>query len=506
MTNLTPEQYATQRSLFYAPHVLNAPRKYYIQDVNSLKEVAHHITRFHQRQGEYRLLRDYYNNITKINSRVFEDLTKPNNRISHPFAEIIVNNRTSYFTGEPIKVQPHKESRQKDLDLVHFYNDTDDVNSELDRLSNIYGHAFEIHWNDTIDGKVIPRYKALSPEFCMMFHSMEIDEQPIASVVWSCKRDEATKNQIYSATLYTEDTAQKFSFNLSGESVIDITHQKPEPHTVGFLPVIEYVNNEDRASSFAKVMDLIDGYNLSQSDTINDVEYWADSYLVLTDMSGTDSEDIKRMKRDRVLLIDGSGNAQFLNKQTNDKHLENIKDRLTADIHKFSQTPNLQDEQFATNLSGTAIRMKIKALEDSVSDKERKFSKSLRKRYEIIFNTLDKVKLDVTTDFVTFKYVRNIPTNLVEIADMVAKAPENLWSKKTLRTLYPIEYSEKEEVEQLKKEQEEADNRLATVDPFAPPPNSDPLEKDKPTGEKPPVDPKEHPMGSNQAPNGQGGK
>lgn len=483
------------RQLYYTPFLFNQPRKHYIKDPNNLKDVANEIVRFSGRQAEYRRLKDYYDNITRINSRVYADKTKPNNKLSHPFAEVIVNTETSYFMGIPLKVKPDKESRYEDLDRVHIVNDTDDVNSELSRLSSIYGHCFEIHWVDKIQGKSIPRYKALSPMNCMIFHSMEISEEPIAAVVWVLRKDAATGQDYYSATLYTETESSKFKFNLSEEGAPEITfNATPEPHQVGFLPVIEYVNNEDRTSSFEKVITLIDAYNAAESDTANDIEYWADSYLMLKNLSGTDPEDLAQARRNRVFLVDGDGDASFLNKQTNDKHLENYKDRLTSDIHKFSQVPNMHDEQFATNLSGTAIRMKIKDLEDKVARKEKKFTSSLRKRYEIIFSHFDKVNLDVTKDFVDFIYTRNIPSNLVEIADMVAKAPEGLWSNETLRTLYPIPYNEAEEVKRIKKQQEDADNRMATVDPFKA------VETPK---EEPAVDPKEHPQGSNQSPNGQ---
>ncbi|WDS60627.1 hypothetical protein BC7_00030 [Bacillus phage BC-7] len=473
------------KAFYYEPIEFTADRKYYIKDPNSLKEVALQIVRFNQRQGEYTTLENYYKNITKINTRMFEDPSKPNNRLSHPFAKIIVKNATSYFTGEPIKVTPHKESRQKELDRIDIVNDTNDVNSELDRLSNIYGHAFEIHWRDKVDRKTVPRFKALSPKNVILFHSMELDEEPIASVVFTCKKDAVTKADTYFATLYTKEYSQKFSFSPNKESLGDIAEEEPQSHNVGYLPVIEYLNNEERESSFESVISLIDAYNTAQSDTINDIEYWADSYMVLTDMSGTDSKDIAQMKRDRVLLVDGTGKAEFLNKSTNDKHIENIKDRLTADIHKFSQIPNLNDEQFAANLSGTAIRMKIIALEEKTSEKETKFTKSLRKRYDIIFRFLDIKTLEKTTDFVTFQYTRNLPLNLIEIADMVAKMPENLFSKKTLRAQYPIVYNEKAEVEQIKKEQEESMEAMATTDPFK-------------------VDPKEHPLGSNQGNSGMG--
>lgn len=472
------------RAEFYEPVVFSAPRKNYIKDVSDLKQIASDIIGFSQRQGEYRILENYYKNITKINTRLFTDNTKPNNKIGHPFAEIIVNTATSYFSGEPFQVIPDNKSRETDLEFIHKVNDADDVNSELDRLTNIYGHAFEIHWVEKIDGKATSRFKQLDPKNTMIFHSMELDEEPIGAVVWLKRKDKVTNREFYDCTVYTKDTATKFTFSPTHDSKIEITESyEPEPHLVGYLPVIEFLNNEDRSSSFEKVLGLIDAYNIAVSDTINDIEYWADSYLLLKDMSGTDSNDVAEAKRNRVFLVEGTGSAEFLNKNTNDKHLENIKDRLTSDIHKFAQVPNMHDEQFATNLSGTAIRMKIKDLEDKTSGKERKFDKALKRRYEIIFNLLDTKTLSKTDDFVEIIYTRNIPQNLIEIAELVAKVPEGLWSMKTLRTLFPFRYNEEEEAKQIKKEQEEKVESEMGANPFTAP-EAPPVEK--PSVDEPP--------------------
>lgn len=472
------------RAEFYEPVVFSAPRKNYIKDVSDLTQIASDIIGFSQRQGEYRILENYYKNITKINTRLFTDNTKPNNKIGHPFAEIIVNTATSYFSGEPFQVIPDNKSRETDLEFIHKVNDADDVNSELDRLTNIYGHAFEIHWVEKIDGKATSRFKQLDPKNTMIFHSMELDEEPIGAVVWLKRKDKVTNREFYDCTVYTKDTATKFTFSPTLDSKIEITESyEPEPHLVGYLPVIEFLNNEDRSSSFEKVLGLIDAYNIAVSDTINDIEYWADSYLLLKDMSGTDSNDVAEAKRNRVFLVEGTGSAEFLNKNTNDKHLENIKDRLTSDIHKFAQVPNMHDEQFATNLSGTAIRMKIKDLEDKTSGKERKFDKALKRRYEIIFNLLDTKTLSKTDDFVEIIYTRNIPQNLIEIAELVAKVPEGLWSMKTLRTLFPFRYNEEEEAKQIKKEQEEKVESEMGANPFTAP-EAPPVEK--PSVDEPP--------------------
>ncbi|MBG9828534.1 phage portal protein [Bacillus wiedmannii] len=467
------------RASFYAPHSITAPRKYYVQDPKDLKNLAAQILAQSNRTGEYNLLEEYYRNLTKINSRQFEDPSKPNNRVSYPFAEIICNSATSYFTGIPIGVVPTEKSRESVLKEIDTLNDTDDVNTELDRLSNIFGHAFEVHWRETVGDTVYPRFKAISPKNCMIFHSTDLEAKPIGAVIWITRQDAVTKETTYEGTAYTDTEYCKFSFAPEKEQVL-IESEEWKPHLIGALPVIEYLNNEDRSSSFEKVMGQIDAYNLVNSDTFNDVEYWADSYLVLTEMSGTDSPSLRSMKQNRVLLVDGSGKAEFLNKNTNDKHLENIKDRLTSDIHKFAQVPNLHDEQFASNLSGTAIRMKIKDLEDKVSEKEKKFVKSLRKRYEIIFSLLDKKAITKTVDFVSFVFKRNIPTNLIEIAEMMSKTPEGVWSKKTMRQQYPIIYNEDEEVKELEKEAEEQVNAEMGANPFSAPKTPKPIIEDPP--------------------------
>lgn len=469
-TEITPQvDYSAedlQRATFYAPHLLTAPRKYYVEDPKDLKGLASQILGYSVRQGEYQLLEDYYNNHTKINTRQFDDPTKPNNRISYPFAEIIVDSATSYFTGIPVKVIPTEESRNKVLKEIDILNDTDDVNSALDKISNIYGHAFEVHWRDTINGETYPRFKAITPKNCMIFHSTDLEAKPIGAVTWIIRKDQVTKEITYEGKAYTDTEYCSFTFRPQKDQAANLVSSDWKSHEVGSLPVIEYLNNGSRSSSFEKVMGQIDAYNIVNSDTFNDVEYWADSYLVITNMSGTDENDIKRFKRNRTMLVEGDGSAAFLNKQTNDKHLENIKDRLTQDIHKFSRVPNLHDEQFANNLSGTAIRMKIKDLEDKVSEKEKKFTKSLRKRYEIIFSLLDKKAVTKTVDFVKFIYKRNIPTNLIEIAEMMSKTPEGVWSKQTMREQYPIVYDEATEQKRLEKEAESQVNAEMGANPF----------------------------------------
>ena len=63
---------------------------------------------------------------------------------------------------------------------------------------------------------------------------------------------------------------------------------------------------------------------------------FTDAILVLTNMQGTDEEDIESLKKNKVMLLGENGEANWLVKNINDTYSQNNKNRLNQDIHKFS--------------------------------------------------------------------------------------------------------------------------------------------------------------------------
>jgi len=445
---------------------LKPRRKHYLKDARDVKKIIEVVRSENITKGDYAMLRRYYEGYHNIDLRGFDDPTKPNNRVSHNFPKIIVDTASSYFTGEPISFECKNQRLLDEIIKLNSINHADDVNYELDKLSNMLGHAFELHWIENKLEKPIHRFKYISPENGVMFYTPDMLETPIAFCLWVEREDTITKKRYFDIQLYDSEFVTPISTDDQGT---DIDIGMPAKHMFDSLPVVEFLNNEERKSSFETVIPLIDAYNKVVSDTINDVEYWADSYLLLRDMSGTDEEDIQNMKRQRVMLVDGTGDASFLTKPTNDKHLENIKDRLTQDIHKFAQVPNLHDEQFASNLSGVAIKWKMKDLEDKTSQKERKFTKALYQRHELmkqLFSKKQGLVSPLEDDILEPTFVRNLPANIIELAELAAKVPPDLFSKKTLRRQFPFKYNETEEEKQIKKEQEASVDKEMGANPF----------------------------------------
>ena len=429
----------------YNKNHLFMTRKYHLKNEFTPKDVLALVNKHKTNRLGYKTLLDYYLGKHDILYRTFKDGSKPNNHAVNNFAKLIVDTSTAYFLGEPVTYLCKDKKFLDKFTEVQRDNFSIDVDAELGKLTSIYGHAYELHYLQ----EGIHKFKAVSPYNMFMCYSMGIEEVPQCAVLYESHKDAVSNETITFVQVFTKDSILEF------EAIGEDIKFPPTvtPHYFGQVPAIEYLANEERQGDFENVITLIDAYNTAVSDSINDIEYWNDAYLLLQNLDATTQEDIEAMKENRVLLVDGEGDARFITKNVQDTHIENIKDRLTMDIHKFSQTPNLNDEQFATNLSGIAIKYKLLGLENKTAIKERKFTSSLIKRIDLIRNILNIRGNNFNFDYVEPIFTRNIPANLVELGDLVAKI-RGLVSDETLRSQLPFVLDNEEEEARLEKEKE----------------------------------------------------
>lgn len=420
-------------------------RKYHLKNDFTPKDVLALVNKHKSNRLGYKTLLDYYLGKHDILYRTFQDGSKPNNHAVNNFAKLIVDTSTAYFLGEPVTYLCKDKKFLDKFTEVQRDNFSVDVDAELGKLTSIYGHAYELHYLQ--DG--IHKFKAVSPYNMFMCYSMGIEEVPVCAVLYEAHKDAVSNEEVTFVQVFTKDSV--IEFNAEGEEIKFPPQVKP--HYFGEVPAIEYLANEERQGDFETVITLIDAYNTAVSDSINDIEYWNDAYLLLKNLDATTQEDIIAMKENRVLLVDGEGDANFISKNVQDTHIENIKDRLTMDIHKFSQTPNLNDEQFATNLSGVAIKYKMLGLENKTAIKERKFTSALIKRISLIRNILNVRGNNFAFEYVEPIFTRNLPANLVELGDLVSKI-RGLVSDETLRSQLPFVIDNEEEQARLDKEKE----------------------------------------------------
>ncbi|MFO7878273.1 MAG: phage portal protein, partial [Desulfovermiculus sp.] len=262
-------------------------------------------------------------------------------------------------------------------------------------------------------------FAPIQPENLIMIYDTKVSPKPKCAMRFWVVPDLFEDEEVLYIDFYTDREIVSYK-SIEGDT------QEIERRTHPFeeVPIVEYINNDERQGDFEKVITLIDAYDKVQSDVANDFETSADAYLVIRNMSGTQESDLAEMRKRRAIFVDDDGDATWLIKDVNDSAQENYKLRLQEDIHRFSLTPNLTDEKFAGTVTGIALQYKMWGLEQRAAQKERKFKQALQRRIELICKIMSVKGKDEAWSNIAISFSRNAPAVLPEIIDMVTKLKE----------------------------------------------------------------------------------
>ena len=375
-----------------------------------------------------------------------KDVSKPNNKIANAYASYITDTLVGYFIGEPITYTSNDDVLLQDLNMMFEYNDEADENAELAKNASIYGVAYEMLYLSEEDKMI--RFKALNPKEVIPVFDKTIEQNLLAVIRYYDDYD-YVENKTFTI-VEVIDNVRVRRLRLDNT----FTQLDEYQHYFSMVPVAIFKNNEDETGDFEQVISLIDAYDKMESDSLNDFEYFVDAYLALYGYNA-DSDDVAKMKENRVLLMDEGTSAEWLVKQTSDAYVENMKNRLDKDIHKFAKCPNMSDQEFASNASGVAIKFKLLGTENLVSIKERKFKRGLQQRLELMSMINSVLREGFDWRAIDIIFTRNIPSNDTDIANMV-NTLKDIVSEETLLAQIPFVDDVQTELEKLKTEREES--------------------------------------------------
>lgn len=411
-------------------------------------------------------LERYYEGKNDILKRQMADETTPNNRVPHTFGNYITDTLVGYFIGKPVSYKSEDAAAMEEIQSIFNYNDEQDENAELASDASIYGAAYEMLYVDA-DGNI--RFKNINPKEVICIYDNTVENELLYVIRYYDETDIITEEDYTTVEVYSRDNIATYQ---AGRILNDLTLIEEKPHYFGLVPFASYQNNSRQIGDYELVTPLIDEYDISVSDTLNNQEYTANSILLITGIStepitelddeGNEvvvynpAQELKNMKEKRTMIFENEqAKAQFLNKDANDVEAEETKKRLEKDIHKMAKCPNLSDENFVGNSSGVAMAYKLMGTEDLTSIKERKFKKGLQRRIELIaaISNLKSAAFDWREIEIIF--TRNIPVNKAELIDMAVKL-KGIVSTETL--LSQLGFIENVQLELEKLENEKQSN------------------------------------------------
>ncbi len=440
---------------------------------------------------KYRKYQNLYEGKHKILNRKKEK-NKPNNKVVNDFFGQIVDNTVGYFLGNPIILnyrEPKKDKPKVDtdpvdvgvdtdeledtavqdfLDVVGIDNDKDDLFIEWGKEAMIKGLSHILVYQDE-ESKT--KFMRISPEDLIIVYensSTKTAKYKIRLYDIDTEDTNVTKHyaEVYSATkmelfVSTEDNSTSVG---KGRQFCSYAFSLETPHIYGRLPIVTMYNNEEQMSDLEKIETLVADYDKVLSDISNEFEAFRNAYLMLKNMTvGADGKE--KLKEDGIIEVMENGDVKFITKQIQTDALENHLNRLEQNIYKFSQVPDLSDENFAGNLSGIAIRFKLFGLETKCIIKERKMEKAIRELVRVLsipISVSTSKQIDITN--LKVEFTRNVPNNLTEIVDTVSKLDGKV-DKETLLSLLPFIDNPKEVLERL---EQDAEKDKKNNDPYNP--------------------------------------
>ena len=369
------------------------------------------ITRF-QLEHEPRLTKykDYYDGKHDILKKTYSDPTKPCNKSVINYCKNIVDSYCGYLAA-PAHISYRSEQDIEDIMDVLRYNDyqAEDTNFLLHALT--YGKACELMFIDA-DSKT--RFRLINPSSCFGVY----DDSLTADLLYFVrlyKVNEWDENDEYYIDVYSDTTIKHYRM-VGKNGTLTVLGEEPHyfsqcPANIFYLP--------DEKSIFDCILTLQDTYNELLSAEVDDYSAFCDAYLVLEGMDA-ETDDIQKMKEDRVLIVPQGAKASWLTKSANDAQIENILKRTHEAIYRIAACPDFSSESFVGGVSsGIAIQYRLTGCETRAATIEAEMKKALQRRIEIICGVAsltlgEEVFRDIQIDF-----KRNIPEDITSTINVI---------------------------------------------------------------------------------------
>ncbi|MEK4458157.1 phage portal protein [Paenibacillus sp. FSL R10-2748] len=401
---------------------------------------------------------DYYNGQHAILKNYAMQESRSNQKLIFNFPRKFVDNEVGYLLGKPVNYVSKSDQDEAIHNIdVHMSHWDKEHNLQLRKQSEIFGESFELNYIDS-DGQFSAT--VLSPLNVYVLEDGTAERNVLLGLHKFTRRFD---KQVY-LDVYTDHEILHYTIGNGDKHNRSRPNQAPElkyigkhNHIFGRVPLISCPANTERKSGFHDVISLFDAYNALNSDLVNEIADHRNAYLVIENAK-LEAEDLLNMKKMGIIQVPAGGKVSWLTKQINDSFVKNELDNIERKIFDMMDQVNF-NENWASNTSSLALRNKLLNLENRVAMREALMEKAIKQRLRNFFTYLH-IKEGVQYDYrdIAVKFTRNLPTDLVGMADVIVKL-QQVVSQETLLTLLPFVENPKLEFNKFHAEQQ----RLADV-------------------------------------------
>ena len=303
-----------------------------------------------------------------------------NHQINENHAYEIVSFHKGYGFGEPIQYVRRENSFSKSSDDVIAA----DINALNGHMANAGKKGCDQNLAEwmliaglgnrmtlpnplwTMDGDEPPfRLFCLDPRGSFVVKSSSVERTPMFGVYYVKRRGGGTVFNVYTRNMF-----YKF---VEGERGLSA-----QPHALGMIPIVEYPADTARLGVFEIVMPLLDALNTLQSNRMDDIVQFINSFLAILGAE-LNQETYDKLNSWKTLCLPEGADAKYLSTALNQADIQTLKNDFYQAILTICGVPNrnggssTSDTGKATELRDgwAAAESRAKSMETMFEEPER---------------------------------------------------------------------------------------------------------------------------------------
>ena len=308
-------------------------------------------------QAAINKLDEIYRGKTDILGKAKEVRENINHKINENRAWQITNFYNGYLFGEPIQYVRRENAKQKNADDA-IAADINALNGycfaagkaacdkKLGERMFIAGHGYRLtlpnqKWEK--DGDEAPfTMTSLNPAQTFIIYSSDVDGHPLAGVHVVNRENNEKVFSVYTDEFY-------FEFKEFG----DVT---TKGHTIGMIPIVEYPLESSRLGVFEVVVDLLNALNELQSNRLDDIVQFVNSFLAVLGAEVTE-EVHKKIEEWKMLCLPEGTDAKYISANLNQADVQTLKNDILDAIVTITGIPN-RNGGASTSDNGVAVQLR----------------------------------------------------------------------------------------------------------------------------------------------------
>lgn len=338
----------------------------------------------------------------------------PNIKVSYNNFAVIQKNKAGYMGGN-IKREFSKDIKD---DLKEKYKEFDNLNKVKSLFKKMMFSC--VGWGNTFS-------------LCYLDEQKRIRMKQIQA--WNAKviydmNDEPVKGYVY----YTDDKIHKvFEYDLINvteyekrENTAEYVVKQTNPHGFNGLPLIEWINNDNRQGNAQIAVSLLDAFDRLMSDNITEWATFRNAYLMLKNIGLVNEETKEQLQKTGIFAIQGDNSEiKFITKDINPEFVKFITEKTWAGIWVVSSSVDPMAVASLQNATAFQIAQLYRNMEQDCMDTEMEWKISLEYLDRLLYSYwtgLDlKTVADYSTEEIHYEFERNIPKDVMTwLKDLIA--------------------------------------------------------------------------------------